>query len=126
MAVFQTMTFDTCPICSTSSGKEHISSCPFNGRGTPSMVIRELKGNLDFWRDVSTSLADMHAATLEHEGSLKSCPKSRKERYRSIAQKALDYLNFSCVPQPHGIQTRGQWHQWVRDRLMTSLESTQP
>lgn len=52
----------------------------------------------DHWKLVSAYLADCHAANCEYFVSLKSTSNRNKERFRSIAEKALRYLKEEDTP----------------------------
>jgi hypothetical protein len=45
-----------------------------------------------YWKAVANYLAHCHAATLESDGLMKSCPRTRRQRYVDICRKAIDML----------------------------------
>lgn len=57
----------------------------------------------EYWKAVAFELADWHAATCQHEGSLKSVPRSRKLRYADICRQAAVMLEGRAMPNKmHG------------------------
>lgn len=48
-----------------------------------------MDADIAFWKHLALFLADCHAATFFHEGSLKSCSKSSRRRYKNICAIAL-------------------------------------
>jgi hypothetical protein len=45
-----------------------------------------------FWRELCIHLADCTAATAYHEGTMKSCSKSRRKRHASICKTVADAI----------------------------------
>ena len=46
------------------------------------------------WRDIAIWLADCHAATAEHDGTLRSTSRSRRARFHSICLDAAHMLHL--------------------------------
>lgn len=72
------------------------------------------------WQRLALFLLSCHCGTVEYECSLKSYPKSFKERMVSIARKAQDITNENdgYVPRVRDSQ------EWVLGRLKDVIEST--
>ncbi len=51
----------------------------------------------DYWKNATAYLADCHAATAEHECSLKSVSARKKSRYRDICRTAAGLLDHAEV-----------------------------
>lgn len=52
---------------------------------------------LDFWKNLAIHLADCHAATAQYDGTLKSCSKSRRERFAAICDEtatAIEHMYY--------------------------------
>jgi hypothetical protein len=54
--------------------------------------IKNLTRERDYWMRVASYLASLHAATLSYDGTLKSCSRSRRDRYESIVETAADMM----------------------------------
>lgn len=54
--------------------------------------IKNLTRERDYWMRVASYLASCHAATLSYDGTLKSCSRSRRDRFESIVEIAADMM----------------------------------
>jgi len=119
---FKNMVLSECPCCRVRQGETHISSCPVPHHVSLSEAVHWLTRTVEQYHDVASYLADCHAATLEHEGALKSCSQSTRDRYLSICQRALAYLEGKDAPQSRGLVSREQNLERVKDRLRKAIE----
>jgi hypothetical protein len=55
--------------------------------------IKKLEKERNYWMRVAAYLASCHAATLSYDGTLKSCSRSRRERFESIATIAAEMMD---------------------------------
>ncbi len=56
------------------------------------MTMTDRREDILFWKNLALYLADCHAATFFHEGSLKSCSKSSRARFKLICERALNAI----------------------------------
>ena len=54
--------------------------------------MTDRRDDILFWKNLALYLADCHAATFFHEGSLKSCSKSSRARFKMICERALNAI----------------------------------
>jgi len=70
----------------------------------------------DKWKHLALYLLSCHAATMEHECSLKSYPQCFKSRCLAIGEKGLAILNGTA-----DIPERYLTEEWSKDRLEKAL-----
>ena len=119
---FKNMVLVECPCCGVRGGETHTSSCPVPHHVSLSEAVHWLKLQMEHYQDGASHLADCHAATMEHEGTLKSCSQSSRDRYLLICQKALAYLEGKDAPRSRGMMSRERDFEWVKDRLRKAIE----
>lgn len=84
------------------------------------VLLRLLDGGdkeAERWKEFALWLADCHAATAEHDGRLKVTSPSRRERFVSICQSALAFIEKSEAPGTIGIVGYFRGVEAVRARL---------
>jgi len=68
-------------------------------------VIRELRDEVDRLTVVAAWMADCHAANAEYDAQLKSCSKSRRQRFMDIARKCASYLKGEERPRGSKVES---------------------
>lgn len=85
--------------------------------------MAEAKARIRYLEQCLAYLADCNAATLAHDGTLKSVSKARKERFRSIAEKSLGMITGDWSPR---WRDPARELEEAKDRLRNNLEATDP
>jgi hypothetical protein len=86
--------------------------------------VRILRKELEQWKSVALYLADCHAATAAHAASVKSTPKSSRERLREICERALAMVNRE---QTAPVCTQASdYAEYVRRSLVNAIADFQP
>lgn len=54
--------------------------------------MTDRRDDILFWKNLALYLADYHATTFFREGSLKSCSKSSRARFKRTCERALNAI----------------------------------